>query len=57
LVRLKNDELFEQRDLMPTTNSFGWFDSVLSQHWPLSAQEIQQVFPQVNLYSEALIKN
>jgi len=54
---LKSDELFEQRDLMPTSNSFGWFASVLSQHWQLSEQEIQQVFPQINPYSEDLIRS
>jgi len=54
---LKNDELFQQRDLMPTSNSFGWFASVLSQHWQLSEQEIQQVFPQIKPYSEVLIRS
>jgi uncharacterized protein (DUF1501 family) len=54
---LKSEELFEQRDLMPTSNSFSWFASVLSQHWQLSAQELQQVFPQVKSYDEALIKS
>jgi len=53
---LKRDELFQQRDLMPTTNSFSWFASVLSQHWQLSEQEIQQVFPQVKSYDESLIR-
>jgi len=52
---LKPDELFQQRDLMPTTNSFGWFASVLSQHWQLSEQELQQVFPQVKSYSDTLL--
>jgi len=54
---LKRDELFQQRDLMPTSNSFAWFASVLSQHWQLSDQEIQQVFPHVKAYSEALIRS
>ena len=54
---LKSEELFEQRDLMPTSNSFSWFASVLSQHWQLSEQELQQVFPQVKSYDEALIKS
>jgi len=54
---LKSEELFEQRDLMPTSNSFSWFASVLSQHWQLSAQELQQVFPQVKSYDEALLKS
>jgi len=52
---LKPDELFQQRDLMPTSNSFGWMASVLSQHWQFSEQELQQVFPQVKSYSDSLI--
>ena len=54
---LKPDELFQQRDLMPTSNSFSWFASVLSQHWQLSEQELQQVFPHIKSYSEVLIKS
>jgi uncharacterized protein (DUF1501 family) len=52
---LKRDELFQQRDLMPTSNSFSWIASLLSQHWHLSEQELQQVFPQVKLYDDILI--
>ncbi len=53
---LKTNELFEQRDLMPTLNSFAWFASVLSQHWQLSEQEVEQVFPNIQAYDEALVK-
>ncbi len=53
---LKTNELFEQRDLMPTSNSFAWFASVLSQHWQLSEQEVEQVFPNIQAYDEALVK-
>ncbi|WP_019026184.1 DUF1501 domain-containing protein [Colwellia piezophila] len=53
---LKADELFEQRDLMPTTNSFGWIGNILSQHWQFTEQELRQVFPQVKAYNEALVK-
>jgi uncharacterized protein (DUF1501 family) len=52
---LEPDELFQQRDLMPTSNSFSWMASVLSQHWQFSEQELQQVFPQVKAYSDSLI--
>jgi uncharacterized protein (DUF1501 family) len=54
---LKLDELFEQRDLMPTTNSFGWFGSVLSQHWQFSEQELKHVFPQTNSYHETVVRS
>jgi len=53
---LKSDELFQQRDLMPTSNSFAWFASVLSQHWLLSEQELEQVFPHIKAYSEPLFR-
>jgi len=42
---------------MPTSNSFGWFASVLSQHWQLPEPEIQQVFPQIKRYNEVLIRS
>jgi uncharacterized protein (DUF1501 family) len=54
---LKTDQLFEQRDLKPTSNSFSWFASILSQHWQLSEQALAQVFPQVKLYDEPLIRS
>lgn len=52
---LKPNELFEQRDLMPTSNSFSWLATVLSQHWGLSEQELKQVFPHVNAYNKSLV--
>jgi uncharacterized protein (DUF1501 family) len=54
---LKPEELFQQRDLMPTSNSFSWIASVLSQHWQLSEQELQQVFPQVKPYNDTFIRS
>ena len=53
---LKPAELFQQRDVMPTSNSFSWMASVLSQHWQLSEQELQQVFPQIKPYSDVIIR-
>jgi uncharacterized protein (DUF1501 family) len=53
---LNNDELFEQRDLMPTSNSFAWFGNVLSQHWQFSEQELKHVFPDIKTYKDAVIK-
>jgi len=54
---LNQEQLFEQRDLMPTSNNFSWFASVLAQHWQFSEQELQQVFPQINSYSDVLLKS
>lgn len=53
---LANEQLFEQRDLMPTSNSFGWIGNVLSQHWQFSEQELAQVFPQIKPYNDTLIR-
>lgn len=52
---LAEAELFEKRDLMPTTNRFSWIASVLAQHWQFSEQELKQVFPQINAYKNKLI--
>jgi uncharacterized protein (DUF1501 family) len=54
---LKNEQLFQQRDLMPTTNSFSWIGNVLSQHWQFTEQELMQVFPQVKPYNQALLRS
>ncbi len=54
---LKSDELFKQRDLMPTSNSFAWFANVLSQHWQFSEQELADVFPQLKSYNKSLIRS
>ena len=54
---LKPEQLFKQRDLMPTSNSFAWFGNVLAQHWQLSDKELAYVFPQVKPYRNALIKS
>jgi uncharacterized protein (DUF1501 family) len=53
---LKPDTLFEQRDLMPTSNTFAWIGNVLSKHWGLSEQELKQVFPHINAYNEPLLR-
>ncbi|TYK65537.1 DUF1501 domain-containing protein [Colwellia echini] len=48
---LTDTELFEQRDLMPTTNSFSWIAKVLTQHWGFTDAELLQVFPQLKQIS------
>ncbi|MDP7591128.1 MAG: DUF1501 domain-containing protein [Litorilituus sp.] len=52
---LKTQELYEQRDLMPTSNSFAWIGSVLAQHWQFSEQELKQVFPHMAAYNNSLL--
>ena len=53
---LKAEQLFGQRDLMPTSNSFRWFANVLSQHWQFNDKELAQVFPTNKPYNEALLR-
>ncbi len=54
---LKTEQLFQQRDLMPTTNSFSWIGNVLSQHWQFTEQELLQVFPHVKPYNQVLLRS
>lgn len=54
---LATEQLYEQRDLMPTSNSYSWIGNVLAQHWQLSEQEIMNVFPSLKAYNEPLIKS
>ncbi|MGB0894331.1 MAG: DUF1501 domain-containing protein [Parashewanella sp.] len=52
---LQHDQLFQQRDLQPTSNTFDWLATVLSQHWQLSSKQIAASFPHATLYSEKLV--
>ena len=52
---LKPQQLFENRDLMPTTNTFSWMATALSQHWQLNPSLIKHVFPQQDIYNTSLI--
>ncbi len=54
---LNTEQLFQQRDLMPTTNSFSWIGNVLSQHWQFTEQELMQVFPHVKPYNQVLLRS
>ncbi|WP_076408912.1 DUF1501 domain-containing protein [Shewanella sp. UCD-KL12] len=49
---LKAEALYQQRDLMPTSNTFSWLATTLSQHWQLSPTQISQVFPHNELYPQ-----
>jgi uncharacterized protein (DUF1501 family) len=52
---LADEQLYENRDLMPTTNTFGWIGSILQQHWGFTDEELAIVFPQVDSYKESLL--
>jgi uncharacterized protein (DUF1501 family) len=53
---LAKNKLFEERDLMPTTNSFAWLASVLAQHWDMDKKQLQKIFPGIKPYNDVLIK-
>ncbi|MEC4724684.1 DUF1501 domain-containing protein [Shewanella sp. D64] len=52
---LSRDNLYQQRDLQPTSNTFSWLASVLSQHWQLTAPQVSQVFANTPVYKTKLI--
>lgn len=45
---LKNNELYEGRDLRPTTDVRSWISIVLAQHWGMNEQQIKAVFPDMS---------
>ncbi|MCF2946602.1 DUF1501 domain-containing protein [Paraglaciecola aquimarina] len=53
---LAKEQLFEERDLMPTTDVRSWMASVLHQHWNMSLENIAYIFPDVQPIAQAIIK-
>ena len=52
---LKPSELYEGRDLMPTSDVRRWIGSALQQHWSMPDQQITSVFPDLVLGQKPLI--
>lgn len=52
---LEHDNLFEGRDLKPTSDTFSWISTVIQQHWGLSDAAIKRVFPDTQLLKTSLI--
>ena len=44
---LHEDQLFEKRDLMPTTDIRFWLAEALMSHWRLSPSQIKAIFPDI----------
>ena len=42
---LSKEQLYENRDLRPTSNSFDWMADALADHWDLSNKQISRIFP------------
>jgi len=54
---LADDQLYQQRDLQPTSNSFDWIAAALQQHWQLNQQQIKHVFPSHTPYQGKLFRS
>ncbi|MFD2166740.1 DUF1501 domain-containing protein [Thalassotalea euphylliae] len=52
---LSANQLFEGRDLKPTSNILSWIATGLSQHWHLSNEQLKTVFPSAQIYSSRII--
>ncbi|MCM2680350.1 DUF1501 domain-containing protein [Echinimonas agarilytica] len=54
---LSQDNLFEQRDLRPTSNSFSWIATAMAEHWGMNHSQLSNIFPSATpVLSERLIK-
>ncbi len=53
---LAKADLFEGRDLMPTSDTRQWVRAILSQHWNLSSTQLDYVFPAVKTMDTQLIR-
>jgi len=52
---LATDQLFNDRDLNPTSNTFSWLATLLNQHWHIAPKDAAAVFNDVPLYKEQLV--
>lgn len=53
---LAKSNLFEGRDLMPTSDTRQWIRAILSQHWNLNAAQLDYVFPTIKTMDAQLIR-
>ncbi len=53
---LAKKDLYEGRDLMPTSTMQEWMGAVVSQHWQLTTKQLATVFPNTNIRSNQIIK-
>lgn len=52
---LKSKQLFENRDLQPTSNVYDWLAGTLQQHWQLDSTQLARIFPTGKIRTENLI--
>ncbi|WP_440876700.1 DUF1501 domain-containing protein [Thalassotalea sp. PLHSN55] len=53
---LAQAQLFEQRDLKPTSSTFSWIATAIKQHWQLDTNQINEAFPSAPILKHQLIK-
>lgn len=53
---LAKPNLFEGRDLMPTSDTRQWIRAILSQHWNLNSAQLDYVFPTIKTMDAQLIR-
>jgi len=53
---LAKAQLYEGRDLRPTSDIRSWIAAVFAQHWGLNATQLQDVFPDVAPVSDLLLR-
>jgi uncharacterized protein (DUF1501 family) len=53
---LAKEQLYEGRDLRPTSDMRSWVATLLAQHWGINAKQLQDVFPKVNLVEQQLVR-
>ena len=53
---LNKNQLFEGRDLAPTSDNRQWISTVLKQHWQLSHKQLDTIFPPLAAINVNLVK-
>ncbi|MBD1388866.1 DUF1501 domain-containing protein [Neiella sp. HB171785] len=53
---LEEQQLFQGRDLMPTSSAFRWWATILAQHWGLTESQLQTVLPGSPRYEVNLMR-
>lgn len=53
---LASNQLYQERDLTPTSAMFDWLATGLQQHWQLPDSEMSKVFPSATLLNQTLFR-
>ncbi|MCA0900818.1 DUF1501 domain-containing protein [Microbulbifer agarilyticus] len=53
---LKSKQLFENRDLQPTSNVYDWLVDTLEQHWKLNSTQLAHIFPTAQARGEIITR-